>query len=285
MSRRCLPARQQRRRADARSRSPISWSSRARTRSRFAPTATPPTSLATPPRPSASWTRRRCGRGTGIGKDLAGRIREIAITGDCSVRQELLRPIPSRCSTCSRLQGVGPKTVGQALSRTAHQEPAGARGGGARRPHPRPQGHGRQEGTADPAGDRRAAALSRAPPAVAMPPAPCRQLIEWMLAQHPAPRHRAGRQRSARRRDLRRRRPPCHRRRPLGARRVHHLSARRTRARPTATPRPACCCAAVSRPTCASSRPTSAAPRSSTSPARRLTTSSCAIGRSNAAGS
>src|SRR5688572_7136014 len=30
----------------------------------------------------------------GIGKDLAGRIREIALTGDCAIRQELLTEFP-----------------------------------------------------------------------------------------------------------------------------------------------------------------------------------------------
>jgi DNA polymerase (family 10) len=47
----------------------------------------------------------------GIGKDLAGRIREIAITGDCAIRQELLTEFPATLLDVLRLQGVGPKTV------------------------------------------------------------------------------------------------------------------------------------------------------------------------------
>ena len=47
----------------------------------------------------------------GIGKDLAGRIREIALTGDCAIRQELLSEFPAALLEVLRLQGVGPKTV------------------------------------------------------------------------------------------------------------------------------------------------------------------------------
>ncbi len=47
----------------------------------------------------------------GIGKDLAGRIREIALTGDCSIRRELLTEFPATLLDVLRLQGVGPKTV------------------------------------------------------------------------------------------------------------------------------------------------------------------------------
>ncbi len=47
----------------------------------------------------------------GIGKDLAGRIRDIALTGDCAIRQELLAEFPSTLLDVMRLQGVGPKTV------------------------------------------------------------------------------------------------------------------------------------------------------------------------------
>lgn len=47
----------------------------------------------------------------GIGKDLAGRIREIAITGDCGIRRELLTEFPATLLDVLRLQGVGPKTV------------------------------------------------------------------------------------------------------------------------------------------------------------------------------
>ena len=48
---------------------------------------------------------------SGIGKDLAGRIREIALTGDCAVRRELLTEFPATLLDVLRLQGVGPKTV------------------------------------------------------------------------------------------------------------------------------------------------------------------------------
>ena len=62
---------------------------------------------------------KRCRRSTkpalrgwnGIGKDLAGRIREIALTGDCGIRRELLTEFPATLLDVLRLQGVGPKTV------------------------------------------------------------------------------------------------------------------------------------------------------------------------------
>ena len=47
----------------------------------------------------------------GIGKDRAGRIREIASTGDCAVRRDLLTEFPATLLDVLRLQGVGPKTV------------------------------------------------------------------------------------------------------------------------------------------------------------------------------
>ncbi len=47
----------------------------------------------------------------GIGKDLAGRIREIAVTGDCGIRRDLLTEFPATLLEVLRLQGVGPKTV------------------------------------------------------------------------------------------------------------------------------------------------------------------------------
>lgn len=55
----------------------------------------------------------------GIGKDLAARIREIAMTGDCGIRQELLTEFPVTLLDVLRLQGVGPKTVA-ILYREAH---------------------------------------------------------------------------------------------------------------------------------------------------------------------
>ncbi|MEO8678723.1 MAG: DNA polymerase/3'-5' exonuclease PolX [Vicinamibacterales bacterium] len=47
----------------------------------------------------------------GIGKDLAIRIRDIAATGDCEIRRELLKEFPATLLEVMRLQGVGPKTV------------------------------------------------------------------------------------------------------------------------------------------------------------------------------
>ena len=48
---------------------------------------------------------------SGIGKDLATRIREIVVTGNCEVRRELLKEFPETLLAVLRLQGVGPKTV------------------------------------------------------------------------------------------------------------------------------------------------------------------------------
>jgi DNA polymerase (family 10) len=48
---------------------------------------------------------------SGIGKDLATRIRDIALTGDCEIRRELLKEYPETLLEVLRLQGVGPKTV------------------------------------------------------------------------------------------------------------------------------------------------------------------------------
>jgi DNA polymerase (family X) len=47
----------------------------------------------------------------GIGKDLAGRIRDIASTGTTKIHEELLQHFPSSILDVMRLQGVGPKTV------------------------------------------------------------------------------------------------------------------------------------------------------------------------------
>jgi len=47
----------------------------------------------------------------GIGKDLASRIIELATTGDCTVRQELLQTYPITLLDVLALQGVGPKTA------------------------------------------------------------------------------------------------------------------------------------------------------------------------------
>ncbi len=47
----------------------------------------------------------------GIGKDLAGRIREICETGTAAFHQELLQEFPPTLLDILRLQGVGPKTA------------------------------------------------------------------------------------------------------------------------------------------------------------------------------
>ena len=66
----------------------------------------------------------------GIGKDLAGRIREIALTGDCAIRQELLTEFPDTLLEVLRLQGVGPKTVAVLYRGVADQEPRRSRRSG-----------------------------------------------------------------------------------------------------------------------------------------------------------
>jgi DNA polymerase (family X) len=50
---------------------------------------------------------------SGIGKDLATRIVEIAATGDCAVRRDLLTVFPLTLLDVLALQGVGPKTAGR----------------------------------------------------------------------------------------------------------------------------------------------------------------------------
>jgi len=47
----------------------------------------------------------------GIGRDLAGRIRELIDTGAIAFHQELLAELPVTLLDLTRLQGVGPKTV------------------------------------------------------------------------------------------------------------------------------------------------------------------------------
>jgi DNA polymerase (family 10) len=52
----------------------------------------------------------------GVGKDLAGRIRELADTGTSPYHQELLAEFPPTILDLLRLQGVGPKTVAMLYS-------------------------------------------------------------------------------------------------------------------------------------------------------------------------
>ena len=69
----------------------------------------------------------------GIGKDLAGKIRELADTGTCLYHQELLQEFPPTILDLLRLQGVGPKTVALLYTtlniRTVDELAAAARAG------------------------------------------------------------------------------------------------------------------------------------------------------------
>ncbi len=103
----------------------------------------------------------------GIGKDLAGRIREIALTGDCAIRQELLTEFPETLLEVLRLQGVGPKTVAVLYQGIADQEPGRSRRSGQGGTHSIVERHGLEEGAADSSGDRRTPAPCRPAPAVA----------------------------------------------------------------------------------------------------------------------
>jgi DNA polymerase (family 10) len=47
----------------------------------------------------------------GVGKDLAAKVRELAVTGVCRYHQDLLEEFPPTILGLLRLQGVGPKTV------------------------------------------------------------------------------------------------------------------------------------------------------------------------------
>ena len=90
---------------------PTSSRSRARTRSRFAPTATPPTPSRTPPTSWRTCTDEQLRAIPGIGKDLASKIREIAETGEARYHRDLLEQFPPTILDLLHLQGVGPKTV------------------------------------------------------------------------------------------------------------------------------------------------------------------------------
>jgi DNA polymerase (family X) len=47
----------------------------------------------------------------GIGKDLAGKIRDIVMTGRCDTLDELRRGLPATITTLLKLPGLGPKRV------------------------------------------------------------------------------------------------------------------------------------------------------------------------------
>jgi DNA polymerase (family X) len=61
--------------------------------------------------PAESMSAADLQRLPGIGRDLAGRIRELAETGSIALHRELLAEFPSSILELIRLQGVGPKTV------------------------------------------------------------------------------------------------------------------------------------------------------------------------------
>ena len=92
-------------------RSRISSRSRTTTRSRFARTATAPTSSRTIPTSSSTLDETGLREIPGIGKDLAARIREIGDTGDTAYHRELIAEFPPTILDLLHLQGVGPKTV------------------------------------------------------------------------------------------------------------------------------------------------------------------------------
>ncbi len=167
----------------------------------------------------------------GIGKDLAARIRDIAATGTTSLRDELLQMFPASILDVMRLQGIGPKTVAllyHTLNIALARRPRGGRQG---RRHPRHQGHGRQEGDADPDGHRRAAPARRPPPD--RPRLRDRRDARRLAARGGARRHlRHRRQPAPRRRDQRRHRHPGHGRAGRCARALHPLRTGRARARP-----------------------------------------------------
>ena len=99
--------------------------------------------VATRPKPCPALDEAGLRAWNGIGKDLAGRIREIALTGDCAIRQELLTEFPATLLEVLRLQGVGPKTVAvlyKELRIKSLDDLAEAAKAGRIRAH---QGHGR----------------------------------------------------------------------------------------------------------------------------------------------
>jgi DNA polymerase (family 10) len=68
-------------------------------------------SVATHPEPVAALDETELRSWPGIGKDLAARIRDIAVTGTCGIHQDLQAQFPPTILDLLRLQGVGPKTV------------------------------------------------------------------------------------------------------------------------------------------------------------------------------
>ena len=87
----------------------------------------------------------------GIGKDLAAKIGELVDSGTIAFHQDLLQEFPPTILDLLHLQGVGPKTVAllyhQLGIRTLGDLESRRPGGTAARP----EGHGREEGSPDPA--------------------------------------------------------------------------------------------------------------------------------------
>ena len=119
--------------------------------SKRAPTSSPITRITWP-----AWTPRALREIPGIGKDLAARIREIARQRRVATyHRELVAEFPPTVFDLLHLQGVGPKTVCDALPRTRHRDTRRAARSGhltaAIRGYSR---HGPQEGSAHSQGAR-----------------------------------------------------------------------------------------------------------------------------------
>ena len=143
-------------------RSPICWKSRTTTRSRFARTATAPTSS---PITRTIWpcsTPPALREIPGIGKDLAARIRRDG--HDRRIRvppRAASRNFRPRSSTCCIFRGR-PEDRRDALSRARHPDARGSRGGLRARSRAGAERHGREERSAHPEGTDRSEAATRA---------------------------------------------------------------------------------------------------------------------------
>ncbi len=194
-------------------RSPTCSRSRTRTRSRSARTATAPTSSRNHPhelsrarrdRPARDSRHRQGSRGAHP-RDRRDRRRRV-ITASCSPSSR------RRSSICCTCRASGPKTVATLYReldvRTLDDLEQAARDGRIRAL----QGHGREEGSADPQGARRAQALRGPPSALRRARGRRGARRRTCASARRTPTIDAGRQPAARLRDLRRSRPPRHRR-------------------------------------------------------------------------